>query len=214
MCIFAVDMKLITALILGVMPLSLMAQFFTLGPPGLPKHLQNRKIIEDPPPQEDVDLIVQDTADVEDDAIVILPDSSIKCHPPLSGTINISSAYGYRRNPFSKTGREFHSGLDLAAKKGTPVFAVMPGVIVGVGYDGRAGNYIKIRHGAFTISYCHLLRKPQLPIGLMLFGGDAIAHVGSTGRSTGPHLHITIKREGKNINPELFLNHFGLIEKK
>ena len=75
-----------------------------------------------------------------------------------------------------------------------------------IGYDPRSGNYIKLRHGNFTVSYCHLIRKPNIPIGSKVFPGQPVAHVGSTGRSTGPHLHITLKRNGRVIDPAILIN--------
>ena len=75
-----------------------------------------------------------------------------------------------------------------------------------IGYDPRSGNYIKLRHGNFTVSYCHLIREPNIPIGSKVFPGQPVAHVGSTGRSTGPHLHITLKRNGRVIDPAILIN--------
>ena len=100
---------------------------------------------------------------------------------------------------------EHHNGLDLSAKAGTPIYAMLPGEVAHIGYDPRSGNYIKLRHGNFTVSYCHLIRKPNLPIGSKVFPGQPVAHVGSTGRSTGPHLHITLKRNGRVIDPAIIL---------
>ena len=77
-----------------------------------------------------------------------------------------------------------------------------------IGYDPRSGNYIKLRHGNFTVSYCHLIRKPNIPIGSKVFPGQPVAHVGSTGRST-----VTIRNQpsyaGKKISRvirEIFCN--------
>lgn len=126
-------------------------------------------------------------------------------HPPLKGKLHITSKFGQRRNPFGKKSSEFHSGIDLSAKAGTPIYAMLPGEVAHIGYDPRSGNYIKLRHGNFTVSYCHLIRKPNLPIGSKVFPGQPVAHVGSTGRSTGPHLHITLKRNGRVLDPAILL---------
>ena len=96
---------------------------------------------------------------------------SLTIHPPLKGRLNISSHYGTRRNPFSKKTTEHHSGLDLSAKAGTPIYAMLPGSVEAIGYDSRSGNYIKLRHGNFTVSYCHLIRKPKFPIGTLIAAG-------------------------------------------
>lgn len=130
-------------------------------------------------------------------------------HPPLKGKLRITSRFGHRRNPFGKRTSEFHSGIDLSAKAGTPIYAMLPGEVAHVGYDSRSGNYIKLRHGSFTVSYCHLIRKPNIPVGSKVLPGQPVAHVGSTGRSTGPHLHITLKRNGRAIDPAIL---FGLIQ--
>lgn len=127
-------------------------------------------------------------------------------HPPLKGKLRITSRFGHRRNPFGKRTSEFHSGIDLSAKAGTPIYAMLPGEVAHVGYDSRSGNYIKLRHGSFTVSYCHLIRKPNIPVGSKVLPGQPVAHVGSTGRSTGPHLHITLKYNGKFMDPSMIIN--------
>lgn len=96
--------------------------------------------------------------------------------------------------------------MDSRTKSVFPIYAMLPGEVAYIGYDPRSGNYIKLRHGNFTVSYCHLIRKPNLTIGSKVFPGQPVAHVGSTGRSTGPHLHITLKRNGRVINPDIFCN--------
>lgn len=127
-------------------------------------------------------------------------------HPPLKGKLHITSGFGKRRNPFGKKKSEHHNGLDLSAKAGTPIYAMLPGEVAHIGYAPRSGNYIKLRHGNFTVSYCHLIRIPNIPIGSKVFPGQPVAHVGSTGRSTGPHLHITLKRNGRVIDPAILLD--------
>ena len=82
---------------------------------------------------------------------------------------------------------------------------MLPGEVAHIGYDPRSGNYIKLRHGNFTVSYCHLIRKPNIHVGSKVFPGQPVAYVGSTGRSTGPHLHITLKRNGRVIDPAILV---------
>lgn len=82
---------------------------------------------------------------------------------------------------------------------------MLQGEVAHIGYDSRSGNYIKLRHGSFTVSYCLLIRKPTIPIGSKVFPSQPIAHVGFTGRSTGPRLHITLKHNKKHINPNILL---------
>ena len=115
-------------------------------------------------------------------------------------SIKITSPYGYRRDPF--TGKlSWHNGLDLRAKN-EPAYAMMDGIVEKVGYDNRSGNYVTLRHGKFYISYCHLssiiVRK-----GESVFPGIIVGVTGNTGRSTGSHLHLTCKKDGKSINPAI-----------
>ncbi len=112
----------------------------------------------------------------------------------------VSSGYGYRTDPISRQTR-FHKGLDLAAPEGTPVLAAMGGRVVYAGNQGGYGNTVVIAHeGGYRTRYAHLAT-------LAVHQGDHIrAHqmlgaVGSTGRSTGPHLHFEITRSGERIDP-------------
>ena len=115
-------------------------------------------------------------------------------------SIKITSPYGYRRDPF--TGKlSWHNGLDLRAKN-EPAYAMMDGIVEKVGYDNRSGNYVTLRHGKFYISYCHLssiiVRK-----GEYVYPGIIVGVTGNTGRSTGSHLHLTCKKDGKSVNPTI-----------
>ena len=115
-------------------------------------------------------------------------------------SIKVTSPYGYRRDPF--TGKlSWHNGLDLRAKN-EPAYAMMDGIVEKVGYDNRSGNYVTLRHGNFYISYCHLssiiVRK-----GEYVYPGIIVGVTGNTGRSTGGHLHLTCKKDGKSVNPTI-----------
>ena len=115
-------------------------------------------------------------------------------------SIKVTSPYGYRRDPF--TGKlSWHNGLDLRAKN-EPAYAMMDGIVEKVGYNNRSGNYVTLRHGKFYISYCHLssiiVRK-----GESVFPGIIVGVTGNTGRSTGSHLHLTCKKDGRSINPAI-----------
>ena len=118
-------------------------------------------------------------------------------------SIKVTSPYGYRRNPF--TGKlSWHNGLDLRAKN-EPAYAMMNGIVEKVGYDNRSGNYVTLRHGNYHVSYCHLssiiVRK-----GEYVYPGIIVGVTGNTGRSTGSHLHLTCKKDGKSINPAILFN--------
>ena len=117
-------------------------------------------------------------------------------------SIKVTSPYGYRRDPF--TGKlSWHNGLDLRAKN-EPAYAMMDGIVEKVGYDNRSGNYVTLRHGNYHVSYCHLssiiVRK-----GEYVYPGIIVGVTGNTGRSTGSHLHITCKKDGKSFNPTILL---------
>ena len=201
-CIFALPMKTVPITILISLSLSASAQFNTIAPTG---SQLNKKA-----PLQVVDttaVVSSNTFQKEREEKVPLTNGGVNWyHPPLKGKLYITSGFGKRRNPFGKKMSEHHNGIDLSAKAGTPIYAMLPGEVAHIGYDPRSGNYIKLRHGNFTVSYCHLIRKPNIPIGSKVFPGQPVAHVGSTGRSTGPHLHITIKYKGGFINPIILLH--------
>ena len=132
-------------------------------------------------------------------------------HPPLKGPLLVTSAYGWRKNPFKKDKKEFHRGIDLSGREGDLVYAMLAGTVEAVGYDYRSGNYIKLRHGNFTIAYCHLLRKPPYKKGTPVYPGMPIGQVSHTGRATGSHLHITVKLHGMPINPNILFQYLGLL---
>ena len=122
-------------------------------------------------------------------------------------SIKVTSPYGYRRDPI--TGKQsWHNGSDLRAKN-EPAYSMMEGIVEKIGYDSRSGNYVTLKHGNYHVSYCHLssiiVRK-----GEYVYPGIIVGVTGNTGRSTGSHLHLTCKKDGKSVNPTILLN---LIEK-
>lgn len=126
--------------------------------------------------------------------------------------IEVTSGYGNRKDPF--TGKKScHNGIDLRAAHGEKAYAMMFGKVCKVGYDKRSGNYVTIRHGDFTVSYCHL-SKPLVKKDEFVYAGTPVGLTGSTGRSTGPHLHITLKRGRKKINPGIMLDYVGTVRRK
>jgi len=116
----------------------------------------------------------------------------------------ISSSYGLRKDPLSGE-RKFHEGIDLAAKEGTDVRAAMAGKVQITDDQTGYGKIVVLDHGhGFTTLYAHnsdILVKA----GDWVTKGSTIAKVGSTGRSTGPHLHFEVRRDGKKLDPEDFL---------
>lgn len=119
----------------------------------------------------------------------------------------ITSHYGYRTNPISGQ-YKLHSGLDLACSAGSPIYAVQDGVVTVSEYSDSYGYYIIIEHeNGYQTLYAHcskLLRNK----GDSVYKGEKIALVGSTGNSTGPHLHIELRLDGERLDPEPFFGEF------
>ena len=120
---------------------------------------------------------------------------------PLKKII-VTSPFGRRRDPFTGK-RSTHNGIDLHARN-DEVFAMLDGRVVKTGQDKRSGKYVILRHGDYTVSYCHL-SKALVKKGAQVLPGEVVAISGNTGRSTGPHLHITAKYGKKHIDPAILL---------
>lgn len=121
---------------------------------------------------------------------------------PAAG--RISSGFGYRTHPIFRT-RRFHAGLDFAGPTGTPIRAADDGVVIFSGWYGGYGNTVIIDHGNdITTLYGHASRL-YVSEGQTVRRGEAIAAIGSTGLSTGPHLHFEVRRRGEPVDPLAFL---------
>jgi len=117
---------------------------------------------------------------------------------PVAGWL--SSSFGRRTDPFNGTAA-FHEGIDIAADRGQPVFATAEGEVVKAGYSGDYGNLVVIRHSfGLETRYGHLTRTNVKP-GETVHRGDVVGFVGSTGRSTSPHLHYEVWLNSRLINP-------------
>ena len=116
----------------------------------------------------------------------------------------ISSGFGNRRDPILGKSA-FHAGIDFAVPMGTPIYATGPGTVIKAGRNGGYGNMIEIRHAdGMTTRYAHLSRIFVKP-GQKVAAGARIAASGSTGRSTGPHLHYEVREKNKAVNPMTWL---------
>jgi murein DD-endopeptidase MepM/ murein hydrolase activator NlpD len=125
-------------------------------------------------------------------------------HMPISGDFRQSSGFGNRTDPFTG-GRAFHSGLDFAAPRGTTVFSAGRGVVSFVGTRSGYGNVVEVTHANGLVSrYAHLSSFLSEE-GQAVNTGTPIAKVGSTGRSTGPHLHFEVRKSDSAINPKTFI---------
>jgi len=127
-------------------------------------------------------------------------------------TIRISSGFGNRVDPgYRKKGIykfAFHSGIDFAAPTGTPIYASGGGKVIFAGSRSSYGNVVEIDHGAGIVTrYAHT-SKVLVQKGQMVMPGDEIAKVGSTGRSFGSHLHFEVLKDGRFVNPNVYLSRF------
>ena len=121
---------------------------------------------------------------------------------PVMGSI--SSTYGKRENPFSGE-NVFHSGVDIPASPGTSIRATADGVVSFSGWNQNSGHVIVLEHGlGFTTIYAHN-QKNAVKVSERVKRGDAIGYVGSTGKSTGPHVHYEVWKNGKNTSPLKYL---------
>lgn len=116
----------------------------------------------------------------------------------------LSSPFGYRWHP--TTGQwSMHQGVDLAAPKGTPIYATRSGTVTIATYSSTAGNYVQLNHGdGYSSVYMHMTHY-EVKVGEYVKAGELIGYVGSTGRSTGPHLHFGISYKGSYVNPMDYL---------
>ena len=132
-------------------------------------------------------------------------DEMLTCIPAIQPVANknlkqTASGYGMRIDPIYKT-LKFHSGMDFSANVGTPVYVTGNGKVVQAGWDGLYGKCIVIDHGfGYTTRSAHL-NKISVKVGQQVKRGETIGEVGSTGKSTGPHLHYEVHVKGQVVNP-------------
>ena len=123
---------------------------------------------------------------------------------PLLASVRFSSFYGLRPNPFGNS-YEFHPGIDMAVAYGTPIYATAPGTVLEANFAGGYGNHVLIEHGyELRTLYGHMSKLAVAP-GTHVERGQLIGYVGSTGRSSGPHLHYGVYFQGKTVDPKPYL---------
>lgn len=128
--------------------------------------------------------------------------SFIPSGKPIEG--RLTSRYGYRSDPFHR-GKRFHSGVDFKARTGDRVNAVASGTVVYSGYRPGYGYTVDVDHGnGYLTRYAHNSRLVK-KVGDQVRAGEEVAKAGSTGRSTGPHVHFEVWRDGKTVNPGKFI---------
>ena len=122
-----------------------------------------------------------------------------------AGVYYISSLFGWRNSPFTGQ-RSYHSGIDMAAPTGTSIFAALAGTVTTAGWSDTYGNYVIVRHhSGYKTLYAHM-SKINVSVGQYVTTSTVLGRVGSTGLSTGPHLHFTIYKNGVAVNPQSLWN--------
>ncbi|HEX8160804.1 MAG TPA: peptidoglycan DD-metalloendopeptidase family protein [Pyrinomonadaceae bacterium] len=122
---------------------------------------------------------------------------------PVAG--ETTDGFGGRSNPFGGSSLEFHPGQDIRAERGTPVVSAATGTVLSAGWQNGYGQMVEVSHGGgLTTRYAHLSKIEVAP-GQQLSRGDLVGRVGSTGRSTGPHLHYEVRINGESVNPRAYL---------
>ena len=118
--------------------------------------------------------------------------------------IHIGSGFGMRLHPIYHK-RIMHNGIDLSARYEN-VYSMLPGTVIRVGQDNRSGKFVTVKTGDYTISYCHLSQQ-LVKEKDFVSAGTNIAISGNTGASTGPHLHLTTKKDGKAFDPTILIDY-------
>jgi murein DD-endopeptidase MepM/ murein hydrolase activator NlpD len=165
--------------------------FVPLKPPGAGASDFDRQLYRVNLARADVDRYEQ--------ALVTVP-----VRKPVTGEIDMSSPFGVRMDPFLHR-PAMHTGLDMRGEIGDPVHATAAGRITVAGRDGGYGNMVEINHGnGFSTRYGHL-SEIDVKVGQTVHIGQVIGKIGSTGRSTGPHLHYETRVDGDAVDPQKFL---------
>lgn len=119
---------------------------------------------------------------------------------PIHAHWYLSSSFGWRKSPFTDA-RTYHGGVDMACSQGTRIYAALPGRVTSRGYNNTYGNYVIIKHhSGYKTLYAHM-SEIKAKQGDYVGQDTVIGYVGSTGLSTGPHLHFSVFKNGKQVNP-------------
>lgn len=124
---------------------------------------------------------------------------------PAPSYTRISDSFGWRHHPILNR-QQFHNGVDMAAPGGSPILAAYDGTVVAAGYSGTMGNYIYLNHGSGLVTIYMHASALYVSVGQDVSKGDKIAAVGTTGRSTGNHLHFGVRLNGSYVDPMGYFN--------
>jgi murein DD-endopeptidase MepM/ murein hydrolase activator NlpD len=130
---------------------------------------------------------------------------SVPVRVPVTGDVDISSGFGVRMDPFLHLAA-MHTGIDFRGNGGDPVHATAAGTVTAAGWSGGYGKMVEIDHGnGLSTRYGHL-SKIEVNVGDKVRLGQTVGRLGSTGRSTGPHVHYETRIDGDAVDPQKFLN--------
>jgi peptidoglycan hydrolase FlgJ len=163
----------------------------------------NGKLVEQPASQFMPDLNSSADVSVNKIADATMPIATTQLQMPVKG--RISSGFGNRFHPIDKV-TKFHSGIDIAAPRGTPIGAAAEGVVTFAGSQKGYGNLVVVKHADGKETRYGHMEKIFVSEGEKVTVGQAIASVGSIGKSTGPHLHFEVKEAGKMVDPRKYLS--------
>ena len=188
--------------------LSAQAQFFTIRAKKEEKAEVIERIVEesqDSVKEAAVVIPVSNNSGLEEDTTLMLDGMRRRQFLSLPiDEIKVNSPYGYRNDPFTGK-RKFHKGIDLDADFNY-VYSVMPGRVVKSGKNRSLGEFVQVEHGEFITTYGHLMQR-FVASKETVEAGQTIGISGSTGISTGEHLHFAMSYDGKSIDPEPILNY-------
>ena len=156
----------------------------------------------------EVGTLLMDISSAKEDLIEHL--RVLRITPSMWPTVSerITSTFGYRKDPFTRRAA-FHSGLDIAGDSGDPIYASAEGVVKYAGYDSDYGYNVIIKHASGVSTRYGHMRKYLVKEGQKVAQGEKVGLLGSTGRSTGPHLHFEVIKSGNTIDPMPYLKTAG-----
>ena len=155
-----------------------------------------------------MDSVMQPSLPESDDGHDELIKDYLSVSYPLRN-IKINSGFGMRMHPIMHRNC-MHNGVDLHARQ-EDVFSMLPGEVIRVSQDNRSGKFVTVKSESFTISYCHLSRQ-YVRVGDFVRAGEPIGFSGNTGMSTGEHLHLTTKKDGRAIDPTILIEYIRSVK--